>query len=248
MTSEFEGPVPKEKFDHSVLENYSEGDAEFESDLIKSYMTSVMEHLPKLADSLKEKDSKNSILHSHDIKGSSSYIGAEVVRFMSGKIEAYCKEDKLEEAEKFYSDLKCEVDEVFKLLNSHLASIGYKLEDQPEAAEPTTQEEEEQQQQQENNNNKTESPTTTTETETTDKIQTSVADSEQVELLEKKEAAQSKDDLVKQTNYSNNNKTATEESPLSATNKDVHQQKNNETSSKTTTSSSSSSSSSKTTS
>ncbi|KAF2074578.1 hypothetical protein CYY_004124 [Polysphondylium violaceum] len=209
MSSEFEGPTPTEKFDHSVLENYSEGDAEFENDLIKSYMTSVMEHLPKLEDSLKDKDSKNSILHSHDIKGSSSYIGAEVVRFISGKIEAYCKEEKLEEAEKFYIDLKSEVDKVFKILNDYLASLGIKGEDSTAAQEETNN----------SNSNPTSPPQSSEQTTTftpTNETVTSIADAQQVELLEKKEAQQSKDDLIKH-NSNSNNKTATEESPLSNT-------------------------------
>ncbi|GAM24027.1 hypothetical protein SAMD00019534_072020, partial [Acytostelium subglobosum LB1] len=123
MISSFSGPTPTERFQRNVLADYSDSDPDFEVDLITSYKDSVNEHLPQLSESLRSNDEKASILHSHDIKGSSSYMGAEAVRFLSGKIEAYCKEGKLDEAANFMEELETEVSELFKLLDKHMASF-----------------------------------------------------------------------------------------------------------------------------
>ncbi|GAM27208.1 hypothetical protein SAMD00019534_103830 [Acytostelium subglobosum LB1] len=120
MISNFDGPTPKERFLSKTLAEYSDGDLEFENELITSYIGSVKEHLPQLEASLKKRDEKDSILHSHDIKGSSSYIGAEAVRFLSGKMEAYCKEGQLEKAEEYFDELSAEVDQLFILLEKHI--------------------------------------------------------------------------------------------------------------------------------
>nr|AAC61850.1 RDEA [Dictyostelium discoideum] len=117
MISDYEGPTPTKKFDQDILFDYSEGEKEFTFELLDSYISSVEEHLPELLNSFEAKDLKGAVLHSHDIKGSSSYIGCEAVRYVSGKIEAYCKNDELEKAESFYPELKKEVEEVFKILS-----------------------------------------------------------------------------------------------------------------------------------
>eukprot|EP01132_Coremiostelium_polycephalum_P002227 gene2227-2744_t len=122
MISDYLGPTPTDKFLQRTLADYSEGDHDFEKDLIESYKNSVTEHLPKLKESLKNKDEKESILHSHDIKGSSSYIGAEAVRFVSGKMEAYCKANQLDDAEECLSELELEINDVFKRLDDYMAS------------------------------------------------------------------------------------------------------------------------------
>ncbi|KAN0025811.1 hypothetical protein ACTFIU_000074 [Dictyostelium citrinum] len=119
MISDYEGPTPTKKFDQDILFDYSEGEKEFTFELLDSYISSVEEHLPELLKSFEAKDLKGAVLHSHDIKGSSSYIGCEAVRYVSGKIEAYCKDEQLEKAESFYPELKKEIDEVFKILNDY---------------------------------------------------------------------------------------------------------------------------------
>jgi histidine phosphotransfer protein HptB len=122
MITEIEGDTPTERFQKQTLADYSEGDHEFERDLIESYKTSIAEHLPKLEEALKTEDEKESVLHSHDIKGSSSYIGAEAVRFVSGKMEAHCKQKNMKEAAKHLQELKTEVKEVFILLDHYMKS------------------------------------------------------------------------------------------------------------------------------
>lgn len=122
MASDFEGETPKDRFQQATLQIYSDGDLAFEKELIESYKISISEHLPKLGESFTSDDVDGSILHSHDIKGSSSYIGAESVRFLSGKIEALCKQRNLTEAAIYLPELQKEVEEAFKLLDRYMAT------------------------------------------------------------------------------------------------------------------------------
>ncbi len=122
MTSEFEGETPTDRFQLVTLQTYSDGDLSFEKELLDSYKQSVTEHLPKLDEALAQDNVQESILHSHDIKGSSSYIGAEAVRFLSGKMEALCKQKNLKEAGTILPELKKEVDEIFRILDEYMGS------------------------------------------------------------------------------------------------------------------------------
>ncbi|EGG19361.1 Hpt domain-containing protein [Cavenderia fasciculata] len=126
-SQDFSGPTPTDRFQKEVLADYSDGDQEFENELITSYIASVEEHLPKLDLSLKELDEKESVLHSHDIKGSSSYIGAESVRFLSGKIEHLCKDGHLKKASEHVQELQKEVTAVFIILRKHMNGESLEL-------------------------------------------------------------------------------------------------------------------------
>jgi len=149
MITEAEGDQPTERFQKQTLADYSEGDHEFERDLIESYKTSIEEHLPKLDEALKTEDEKESILHSHDIKGSSSYIGCEVVRYVSGKMEGYCKQKNMREAAKYLPELKKEVKEVFILLDKYMDSWENGNEDD----QPHDEEDDDEEEQDENGDN-----------------------------------------------------------------------------------------------
>lgn len=122
--ADFEGETPQDKFLENTLQTYSEGDLEFEKDLIVSYKQSIEEHLPKLREALEKKNLPESILYSHDIKGSSSYIGAEAVRFVSGKIEALSRQKNLDEAALHIDELSKEVEVVFDLLDKYMGVTG----------------------------------------------------------------------------------------------------------------------------
>jgi len=121
--------TPDERFEPQVLQNYSEGDQDFERDLIESYKTSVGERIPKLREAFNDTNIEEAILHSHDIKGSSGYIGAHTVKLVSSKIEALAREalnrkTNLVAAEKLFPELKLEVDETFKLLDEYMAAMS----------------------------------------------------------------------------------------------------------------------------
>lgn len=124
MSSEEGETTPTERFQRQVLQNYSEGDLEFEKDLIESYKTSITERMPKLREAFEKEDLADAVLNSHDIKGSSGYIGAASVKFVSGKIEALCRGKNLKDASKFLPELETEVKEIIILLDKYMATMG----------------------------------------------------------------------------------------------------------------------------
>jgi HPt (histidine-containing phosphotransfer) domain-containing protein len=140
MIADFEGETPEDKFQEHTLQTYSDGDLEFEKDLIVSYKQSIEEHLPKLREALEKDDVPEAILHSHDIKGSSSYIGAEAVRFVSGKIEALSKNKNLKEASLHIDELSQEVAVIFVLLDKYMG-LTSEEEETPAETKPEPQKE-----------------------------------------------------------------------------------------------------------
>lgn len=131
------------KFLPEVLGNYSEGDKEFEKELIDSYKQSITEHLPKLKEALENNDLPGSILRSHDIKGSSSYIGAEAVRVVSEKMETLCKGSRIKEASEYLSKLCKETKIVFKLLDEYTGTPSEDVEEEEEEVKKEDEKKEE---------------------------------------------------------------------------------------------------------
>lgn len=108
------------RFDSSRLTEVSDGDAEFEADLIGIYKETCEEKLPLLEEALKKEDAENSVLYSHDIKGSSANLGAEAVRKISGDMEMLARKQEYKEAHKLFPDLKQELQETYKVLEDFL--------------------------------------------------------------------------------------------------------------------------------
>eukprot|EP00026_Physarum_polycephalum_P017612 Phypoly_transcript_18889.p1 GENE.Phypoly_transcript_18889~~Phypoly_transcript_18889.p1 ORF type:complete len:167 (+),score=46.28 Phypoly_transcript_18889:138-638(+) len=129
MTENFEGDPPAEKFSPVQLQDYADGDVEMERDLIDLYKKSASDHLVELEETLTTKKGEDpnpegthpSVLHAHDIKGSSASIGTEGVRFISGKIEHLCRKRELDEAANLLPDLKEELKIAYKLLDDYVA-------------------------------------------------------------------------------------------------------------------------------
>lgn len=144
MIEDYQGDTPTTRFIMETLHTYSEdGDLEFEQELIDSYKQSVTDHLPKLKLALEENDIKNATLYSHDIKGSCLYIGADAVRFVSGKMEALCRAEKLAEAASHLEELETEVEEVLKILDKYIedrlnGGSGENVEEKKEKEEEET--------------------------------------------------------------------------------------------------------------
>jgi len=102
------------------LKEVSEGDKEFEQELIDLYKETCEEKLPLLETALKKLDSENSILYSHDIKGSSANIGANVVRQISEKMELFSRKGEYKEAHKLYPELKEELQKTYEVLAKYI--------------------------------------------------------------------------------------------------------------------------------
>lgn len=144
MIEDYQGDTPKTRFIEETLQTYSdEGDLEFERELIDSFRTSVYSHLPKLKKAMDENDLANATLYSHDIKGSCLYIGADAVRFLSGKMESYCRAERIKDAALLLDELELEVDEIFKILDKYVKiRAGESVDDEEEETEKKKKEEE----------------------------------------------------------------------------------------------------------
>jgi len=88
-----------------------------EAELFEFYRANNDTKLPQLEQSLKNKKSEDSILISHDIKGSSANIGAEVVKEISEKMELHCRKGEYSEAAKYLPELKAELKELYILMD-----------------------------------------------------------------------------------------------------------------------------------
>jgi len=116
--------VPPCYFDKTRLNEVSEGDLDFEREIITIYRETCDEKLPLLQIALETEDQQNSILYSHDIKGSSANIGADAVKKVSEQMEKLCKESKCKDALAFMQPLRDELQETYKVLEKYLEMDG----------------------------------------------------------------------------------------------------------------------------
>ena len=110
----------KERFDNTRLNDVSEGDKSFEQELIDIYKQSCDEKLPLLEEALQKEDEKNSVLYSHDIKGSSANIGAECIRRVAEKMEKLCRDFKYSEALALMPELRQEYELTYTVFAEYL--------------------------------------------------------------------------------------------------------------------------------
>eukprot|EP01119_Soliformovum_irregulare_P003031 TRINITY_DN13314_c0_g1_i1.p1 TRINITY_DN13314_c0_g1~~TRINITY_DN13314_c0_g1_i1.p1 ORF type:complete len:124 (-),score=28.87 TRINITY_DN13314_c0_g1_i1:48-419(-) len=107
-------------FDPSRLTEVSDGDKDFEADLIEIYRETCEQKLPLLEEALKSKDKDNSVLFSHDIKGSSANLGAERVRKISGDMEMNCRNEDYDKALEDFPLLNEQLQATYKVLEDFL--------------------------------------------------------------------------------------------------------------------------------
>jgi len=124
-----DGPTPLDQFYQDILEQSTLDDFKFAVELIGDYKTTVSKTFRNLEELLAQdrpfsaKEDENAQLWSHDIKGSSSYIGGKSVYFVSAKTELLCKDKKYKEARKMLPELKYELDALFQILDDYVAAI-----------------------------------------------------------------------------------------------------------------------------
>lgn len=109
-------------FDKTRLTEVSEGEYVFEKELIDIFIEVCAEKLPQLEEALREGKHDESVHHSHDLKGSSSNIGAEVLRRISEKMEALCRESNYAEALTYYPQLQKEFENTRKVMEDYLVN------------------------------------------------------------------------------------------------------------------------------
>lgn len=78
-------------FDAARLHAVSDGDEEFELELIDLWRNNMEEKLPLLRVALKAKETRKATLYAHDMKGSSANIGAVSVEFVAKILEDFSK-------------------------------------------------------------------------------------------------------------------------------------------------------------
>jgi len=102
------------RFDPHHIQEIGGGDREFVKEMLQLFQQESDEKLPILLQSLSNGDEKNSVLYSHDTKGSSATIGALRVRAVAEKMEFLSKEKKFQEALGYFDQLKEELIAVYK--------------------------------------------------------------------------------------------------------------------------------------
>lgn len=102
------------------LQDIAEGDKDFERELIELYKEACTEKLPFLEEALEAGHPENSILYSHDIKGSSSNIGAEGVRRISERMEILTRAHRFKEAFDMIPELKLELNATYIAFDQYL--------------------------------------------------------------------------------------------------------------------------------
>lgn len=113
----------KLRFDNTRLNDVSEGDKSFEKELIDIYKQTCDEKLPQLEEALQKEDEKNSVLYSHDIKGSSANIGAECIRRVAEKIEKLSRDFKYTEALELIPELRQEFELTYIVFGEYLQDL-----------------------------------------------------------------------------------------------------------------------------
>jgi HPt (histidine-containing phosphotransfer) domain-containing protein len=88
----------RERVQFDRLREVSDDDKSFAQELVVMYKQSSEENLPKLRKALIEQNKEDSVLYSHDIKGSSANLGAESAKKVSEKIEMFCRDENYAEA------------------------------------------------------------------------------------------------------------------------------------------------------
>eukprot|EP01117_Protostelium_nocturnum_P001718 TRINITY_DN1211_c0_g1_i1.p1 TRINITY_DN1211_c0_g1~~TRINITY_DN1211_c0_g1_i1.p1 ORF type:complete len:309 (+),score=130.34 TRINITY_DN1211_c0_g1_i1:128-1054(+) len=127
--------IPTVRFDSTRISSLSEGDKEFESELIGMFRENLVERIPQLKESFKTQDEKMCRDYSHEIKGSAASIGAESLRFLCAQMETLSRNsikakeegkteewaENLRQGEAYLPFLETEYEETCKDFDAYIA-------------------------------------------------------------------------------------------------------------------------------
>ncbi|PRP82625.1 hypothetical protein PROFUN_04930 [Planoprotostelium fungivorum] len=85
-------------FNSERISSMADGDTEFERELIEMFRETVEERIPQLDVAFQNRSKDECVFISHEVKGSSANIGADVLFKITGMIEGLSKDNKLDEA------------------------------------------------------------------------------------------------------------------------------------------------------
>ncbi len=117
-------PTPEEAVPVNMqrLNDITDGDADFEQELIHSFLTEMERHLADLEFAMGEGRVEEVRRQAHTIKGSSANAGAERLQEIAQKIEQAFQEKRPVRPYGLCEDLRCEFDRVRNYLVVHLES------------------------------------------------------------------------------------------------------------------------------
>jgi HPt (histidine-containing phosphotransfer) domain-containing protein len=100
-----EKPIPSETINLITLRESCGSDLNFALELFNLYQETSTQTLEDLQGAISSADVENSVLHAHDLKGSSGSMGAERVRWVCERMEIYAREQNLELAHQLIPEL-----------------------------------------------------------------------------------------------------------------------------------------------
>lgn len=111
---------PSDKFNLNQITQVSEGDHEFEDDLIESYKSELEETFSKIEPEFSSgQNHEDCVRLAHDVKGSSGNVGAEGVREVGRVMEELARERKYKEALALLPKARAEFEEFCKIWEAY---------------------------------------------------------------------------------------------------------------------------------
>jgi len=109
------------------LNDITDGDLDFERELIESFLADTEQHVTELESAVREKDGEALKLHAHGIKGSSANAGARRLEEIAVRLEEICVEKESEKGRVLLEDLRSEFERVREYLMNHIQSHQPKI-------------------------------------------------------------------------------------------------------------------------
>jgi len=110
-------------FSMAPLRQISNAEPGFFRELIELYSQQMPKSIQKLSIALKAQNEKESVLMSHDMKGSSANIGAEACRDLAAEMEKLCKERKFQETENLLKKMPGLLEETLRFIQQNFPEI-----------------------------------------------------------------------------------------------------------------------------
>lgn len=111
-------PTSKDFIDLKILKEYSDGNFDFEKELITSFCKTGSEDLQIIKDNTQKKNHKIFIEAAHKLKGSSAFVGAGELSKLCQKAQTINPDAKAAERKKIYSDIEKEFSKVLDYMRS----------------------------------------------------------------------------------------------------------------------------------
>jgi CheY-like chemotaxis protein/HPt (histidine-containing phosphotransfer) domain-containing protein len=114
------GPVETTPVEIDRIQEITDGDPEFEQELIESFLSDTRQRLAELESAVQQKSREEVKRHTHTIKGSSANAGARGLQEIARQMELVDAADTPGMALELLGDLKAEFDRVHEYLQSYL--------------------------------------------------------------------------------------------------------------------------------